>query len=82
MLLTMNRLGRDHIVWDRAAEIEFLSPGRGDVFARFVLDEERVAKIRAAAEHGKVLEWFEVEVTTLDGTVVARVRKQLYVRRK
>jgi acyl-coenzyme A thioesterase PaaI-like protein len=82
MLLMMNRLGRDYIVWDRAAEIRFVSPGRGDVFARFALDDERVEKVRAAAEAGRVLEWFEVDVVTLDGTVVATVRKQLYVRRK
>jgi acyl-coenzyme A thioesterase PaaI-like protein len=82
MLLMMNRLGRDYVVWDRAAEIRFVSPGRGDVFARFVLDDERVAKVRAAAESGRVLEWFEVEVTTATGEVVAVVRKQLYVRRK
>jgi acyl-coenzyme A thioesterase PaaI-like protein len=82
MLLMMNRLGRDHVVWDRAAEIRFVSPGRGDVFARFVLDDERVEKVRAAAAGGRTLEWFEVDVTTADGTVVATVRKQLYVRRK
>jgi hypothetical protein len=82
MLLMMNRLGRDYVVWDRAAEIRFVSPGRGDVFARFALDDERVAKVRAAAESGRVLEWFEVEVTTATGEVVAVVRKQLYVRRK
>lgn len=82
MLLMMHRLGRDYIVWDRAAEIRFVSPGRSDVFARFVLDDERVAKVRSEAEAGRVLEWFEVAVTTASGDVVAVVRKQLYVKRK
>jgi acyl-coenzyme A thioesterase PaaI-like protein len=83
MLLMMNRLGPDYIVWDRSAEIDFVAPGRGDVFAHFVLDDARVATFRAAADaQAKHLEWFEVDVIASDGSVVARVRKQLYVRRK
>jgi hypothetical protein len=40
-------------------------------------------ELRAAAAGGeKVLRWFETEVTTASGEVVARVRKQLYVRLK
>jgi len=29
-----------------------------------------------------VLRWFECEIVAADGTVVARVRKQVYIRRK
>jgi acyl-coenzyme A thioesterase PaaI-like protein len=83
MLLMMNRLGRDYVVWDRAGEIDFVSPGRGDVFAHFVLDDDRVAAVKAAADaHPKHIEWFGVDIVSADGSVVARVRKQLYVRRK
>ena len=83
MMLLLQHLGRDHMVWDRAAEVEFLKPGRGNVTARFVLAEEDVERIRTlAAGGGKVLEWFSVDVTDADGDVVARVRKQVYVRRK
>ncbi|WAP54707.1 DUF4442 domain-containing protein [Streptomyces sp. S465] len=83
MLLVMNRLGREYIVWDKAGEIDFVSPGRGDVFADFKLTEERLEEIReATADGGKALPWFENDVVAADGTVVARVRKQLYVRRK
>ncbi|OEU96583.1 tetrameric acyl-CoA thioesterase [Streptomyces oceani] len=82
-LLTLQRLGRDYIVWDKAGEIEYVTPGRGDVFAEFVLTDARVDELRAAtAEGDKALPWFTSEVTAADGTVVARVRKQLYVRRK
>ena len=83
MLLMMKRIGPGYVVWDRAATIDFIAPGRGDVFARFVLDDARVAAFRAAAESGsKHVEWFEVDVVDGTGRVVARVRKQLYVRRK
>jgi acyl-coenzyme A thioesterase PaaI-like protein len=83
MLLAMHRLGRDYIVWDKAATIDFVAPGKTHVYAHFVLDEKVVDEMRAAAADGsKVLRWFEVELKTADGTVIARVRKQLYVRLK
>jgi acyl-coenzyme A thioesterase PaaI-like protein len=83
MLLIMNSLGREYAVWDKAAEIDFVSPGKGDVFAEFKLTEDRLAEIRRLTEDGgKALVWFENEVLAADGTVVAKVRKQLYVRRK
>ncbi|MDT0347196.1 DUF4442 domain-containing protein [Streptomyces litchfieldiae] len=82
-LLVLHRLGRGYVVWDKAAEIEYVSPGRSDVFAEFRLTEDRVAEIRAATADGaKALPWFDCTVEAADGTVVARVRKQLYVRRK
>ena len=29
MLMLMENLGRDYVVWDKAAHIEFVSPGKG-----------------------------------------------------
>jgi acyl-coenzyme A thioesterase PaaI-like protein len=83
MLLTMNALGRDFIVWDREGTIEFLKPGRGTVRASFVLEDRALEDIRReTASGGKYLHWFETDVIDGDGEVVARVRKRLYVRRK
>ena len=82
MILLIRRLGAGYRVWDRAAEIEFVKPGRGTVVAEFVLDEATVDAIRAATAGGdKHLHWFETEVMDAQGEVVARVRKQVYVRR-
>jgi hypothetical protein len=83
MPLAMHRLGPDYYVWDKAAEIEFVKPAREQVYARFHLDDDAIAELRAAAASGnKVLRWFETEVVTRSGETVARVRKQLYVRLK
>ncbi len=83
MIMVMERLGRDYLVWDKAAEIEFVAPGRGDVFANFVLDDAVIDELRAEAAGGaKVLRWFPVDVINSSGEIVARVRKQLYVRLK
>jgi len=83
MLLTMQCLGRDYVVWDKAGEIEFVAPGREDVYAEFHVDDAMLEEIRAAtADGGKYLRWCANDVATAGGEVVARVRKQLYVRRK
>jgi acyl-coenzyme A thioesterase PaaI-like protein len=83
MILVMERLGRDFIVWDKAGTIDFIAPGRGDVIAEFSLDDETVDALRAEALHaGKALRWFETEIRDESGTLVARVRKQIHVQRK
>jgi hypothetical protein len=82
-LLLMHRLGSRYLVWDQAARIDFLAPGRGTVSARFRLPEERVAAIRSAAAGGaKVLPEFEAEIRDRAGELVASVHKTLYVRLK
>lgn len=83
MLLVMHQLGADYYVWDKAASIDFVAPGREDVHARFQLTPDVVDQLRTAAAGGdKVLHWFDTDVTTAAGEVVAHVRKQVYVRLK
>lgn len=83
MLMALHALGDDYIVWDQAGAIEFVKPGRGTVQARFLFDDTVLDELRAATATGeKALRWFETEIVDNDGEVVARVRKQLYVRRK
>ena len=83
MLLAMKSIGRDYIVWDKAGTIEFVKPGRGTVHAEFVLEDAVLEELRRATADGdKALRWFDTDVRDADGEVVARIRKQLYVRRK
>lgn len=83
MVLIKECLGRDHYVWDRAAQIDFVKPGRGTVHAAFAIDEQTLEAILAATANGdKYLHWFATDIVDDAGDVVAKVRKQLYVRRK
>lgn len=83
MLLAMHRLGPDYYVWDKAGSMDFVAPGREDVYAHFYLDDATVDELRAAAAGGdKVLRWFDTDIVTASGQVIARVRKQIYVRLK
>lgn len=82
-LMLIHRLGDRYLVWDQAASIDFVAPGRGTVSATFLLNEQKIQEIRAQAAGGdKVLPQFDVEVKDEAGQLVARVRKTLYVRLK
>ena len=83
MLLVVHVIGNDYIVWDKAGEIEFVKPGRSDVFAEFRLTDADIRSlVDEAASGAKVLRWFDTDIVDGSGEVIARVRKQLYVRRK
>ena len=82
-MLVMHQLGRDYVVWDTKGEIEFLKPGRGVLTAHFSVPPEKAQELRERAHGGsRVLEWFETEITDAAGDVVARVRREVYVREK
>ena len=84
MLGTLRGIGeREHVVWDKAGEIDFVSPGRGHVRTSIRITDEHLEGIRAATADGsKHLVWCSNDIVAEDGTLVARYRKQLYVRRK
>lgn len=83
MLILMRQLGKEYIIWDKAARIDFLQPGRGKVTAIFHIPQGRVDEIRREADAGQKVEpIFTVDVLDKQGQVVARVEKLLYVRKK
>lgn len=82
-LILMQHLGRDYIVWDKAATIQFVKPGRGTVYATFHVSPETIAAIKAQADAGEKPEpVFNVNVVDDAGDVIAAVEKRLYVRKK
>ena len=83
MLMLIQALGDEYIVWDKAASIKFVRPGKGTVTATFTISDEQVAAIRAQADSSEKTEpTFEVDVVDEQNQVVAHVDKLLYVRRK
>jgi acyl-coenzyme A thioesterase PaaI-like protein len=82
-LMLQRNLGPDYIIWDQAAQIEFLSPGRGPVTACFRLTQDRITEIRTATASGeKYLPVFAIDILAADGSLVARATRTIYVRRK
>jgi hypothetical protein len=79
----MANLGRDYIVWDKAATIRYRKPGRGIVRAEFRLSDSQIddirEKLRTLPKYEPV---FSVEVRDEAGVVIAEVEKVLHVRTK
>lgn len=83
MLMLSNILGRNYIVWDKAASIDFIQPGMEKVTALFQLTSEVIDKIKDKTKNGaKYLPVFDIAVINQKGEVVAKVNKTLYIRKK
>jgi hypothetical protein len=83
MVMLIENLGQDYIVWDKSATIRFKRPGRGTVTASFRLSDQQIDEIKQALNAEKKIERvFTVEVKDESGTVIAEVEKLLHIRRK
>ena len=83
MLLLIQALGDEYVVWDQKAAIEFKKPGRGRVHSIIRLHEEVLAEIRRRTERGEVYRpSFQLEIFDEEGETVAMVTKGLHIRRK
>jgi Domain of unknown function (DUF4442) len=83
MLMLMANLGRDYIVWDKAATIRYRKPGKGTVRAEFRLSDSQIGDIREKLKTlPKYEPVFSVEVKDEAGVVIAEVEKVLHVRKK
>jgi acyl-coenzyme A thioesterase PaaI-like protein len=83
MILLIQRLGPDYVVWDKTAEIDFVKPGMGTVHATIRVTDEEVESIRNATAGGeKHLPRWTLSVLDESDDVVATVLKTLYVRKR
>jgi len=83
MLMLIENLGKDYLVWDKSASIRFRKPGRGTVSASFRLSEQQIREIKQALNSQEKIERaFTVEVKDESGNVIAEVEKLLHVRKK
>ena len=83
MLLLMQLLGKEYLVWDKAAEIEFIKPGRKRVTSVIKISDEALEDIKRSTESGeKHFANFVIEIKDTDDVLVARVKKTIYVRKK
>ncbi len=82
-VLLMIALGRDYIIWDKAASIQFKRPGRTSLFAEFSIPPEEVAEIRSILERQpEVDRIYRIELKDKDGIVHAVVERTVYIAHK
>jgi len=83
MLMLIKNLGRDYVVWDKAAKIRFKRPGRETLFADFSIDENELAEIKNLLETSKSIDRvYNVELKNKDGKTHCVIEKTLYIAKK
>ncbi|OUY09000.1 DUF4442 domain-containing protein [Acinetobacter populi] len=83
MLLLLHLLGNKYIVWDKSATINFLSPGRGTVYAEIRIDAAEIRHIEyLAANNSPILRVYKLDIIDETGQRIAEVEKTIYIRRK
>ena len=83
MFILLHHLGKDHIVWDKTSYIDFVKPGKNLVRSTFSVSLDEIEQLRKKAlEEFSFNAEFETVINDESGEVVAKVKKQLYIRRK
>lgn len=83
MMMLMENLGPDYVVWDKSASIRFRRPGTGTVRAEFRLTEEQIDEVRRTADaQPKAEPTWKVEIRDRSGEVVAVVERTMSVKRR
>ncbi|MDH5721541.1 MAG: DUF4442 domain-containing protein [Spirochaetia bacterium] len=82
MIILIENLGDEYIVWDKAAKIDFIKPGKGKVIAQFSIDPNTIDIIKKeVSEKKKILKIFHAEIMNEENQVIARLEKTLYIRK-
>ena len=83
MLMLIKTLGREYVVWDKAAKIRFKRPGKTVLFADFLLTEEELTEIKTRLETEKSLDRvYNVELKDAAGKTHCLIEKTLYIAKK
>ena len=83
MLMLLNILGKEYVVWDKAAEIDFIKPGTGTVSAHITITDDMIADIKEHTKEGeKYLPTYPIVISDESGEIVCKVMKTIYIRKK
>lgn len=83
MLMLIQCLGRDYVVWDKSASIRFRRPGRTTLYATFQFDHALLDGIRDELKTVEKLDrHFTVELKDATGEVHAIIEKTVNVRKR
>lgn len=83
MVMFMNILGKDYIVWDKAAKIDFIKPGRDVLSSEFNISQDLIDEIKNQLEkEHSITKEFTVELINKEKEVSVSIEKTLYFRKK
>ena len=80
MIQLMNILGKEYVVWDKSANINFMKPIKSTVYARFHITEQIIEEIRMKIRaDNKYVISLPVSFQDENGIIYAQVEKLLYI---
>ena len=83
MLMFMQILGKDFVVWDKGASVKFIRPITGEVKCRFLITDELVETVRAEiSANGQYVFELPLQYEDADGKVYATFTKTVYTASK
>lgn len=83
MLMIINNLDSNYVVWDKAAQVDFIKPGKTRLTANFKIDQNLIDDIKSKTSGGeKYIFDLPVEVYDEAQVLVAKISKTIYVRLK
>ena len=83
MLMLMQLLGKDYLVWDKSSQIEFIKASKKQVTSIFKISDAVLYDIKTNTDKGeKYFPIFKVEIRDEDDDLVAKATKTVYVKRK
>ena len=83
MLMLMQILGKDYVVWDKGCTIKFKRPAKETLYANFEITPAMVEKIKAdVAQQNEITFTWPLQYKNKDGLVFTEFEKVLYVTRK
>jgi acyl-coenzyme A thioesterase PaaI-like protein len=83
MLLMMEILGRDYVVWDKGANIKFVRPITDKVKCRFLIPDDLVEKVKSEiASNGQYVFDLPLQYVDEEGKIYAVFTKTVYTASK
>ncbi len=83
MMMLIRILGPEYTVWDKAASISFIKPGKRTLYASFRLSDQEIDLIRTATLRNPSIERvYRVALADAENVVYATVEKTVYIRKK
>jgi acyl-coenzyme A thioesterase PaaI-like protein len=77
----MQRKGFKITVWLKSAEIQYVKPGRTDLFYTIVISDEMVADAEKALQtEGKFIKTYPIEIFDKHGELCATALNEVYIR--
>jgi acyl-coenzyme A thioesterase PaaI-like protein len=82
-LMLIMGLGREYIVWDKAASIQYKRPGRSTLYADFIITAEEIAEVREIlTRQPEVDRVYRVELKDRGGVIHSVVERTVYIANK